>query len=152
MAMGYPGSALRLIWVVGSMLFSWYVAKFGNYDETYGSLGAAIGFMTWIWLSTIIVLLGAEINAEPEHQTARTRRKGRTAARRARRQDGRYRRREGMSQAREYSKQAPNKEVGAGHPIFPPRLYVSCQRLHAIWDERGQVAGALACAGVLACR
>jgi membrane protein len=53
------------------MLFSWYVGSFGNYNETYGSLGAAIGFMTWIWLSTTIVLVGGEINAELEHQTAR---------------------------------------------------------------------------------
>jgi membrane protein len=59
------------VWLVGSMLFSWYVANFGNYNETYGSLGAAIGFMTWIWLSTTIVLLGGEINAELEHQTAK---------------------------------------------------------------------------------
>src|SRR5215207_1890642 len=59
------------VWLVGSMLFSWYVANFGNYNETYGSLGAAIGFMTWIWLSTTVVLLGGEINAELEHQTAK---------------------------------------------------------------------------------
>jgi membrane protein len=65
------GSAIAaLLWILGSMLFSWYVANFGNYNETYGSLGAAIGFMTWIWLSTIVVLLGAEVNAEMEHQTA----------------------------------------------------------------------------------
>jgi membrane protein len=65
------GSALAaLLWIAGSMLFSWYVANFGNYNETYGSLGAAIGFMTWIWLSTIVVLVGAEVNAEMEHQTA----------------------------------------------------------------------------------
>lgn len=59
------------VWLVGSMLFSWYVAHFGTYNETYGSLGAAVGFMTWVWLSTIVVLVGAEINAEMEHQTAR---------------------------------------------------------------------------------
>ena len=53
------------------MLFSWYVASFGAYNETYGSLGAVIGFMTWMWLSAIIVLAGAEISAETEHQTAR---------------------------------------------------------------------------------
>jgi len=65
------GSAIAaLLWIVGSMLFSWYVANFGKYNETYGSLGAAIGFMTWIWLSTIVVLVGAEVNAEMEHQTA----------------------------------------------------------------------------------
>ncbi len=65
------GSAVAAaLWLGGSMLFSWYVASFGNYDATYGSLGAAIGFMTWIWLSTIVILLGGEINAELEHQTA----------------------------------------------------------------------------------
>lgn len=58
-------------WLGGSLLFSWYVSSFGNYNETYGSLGAIIGFMTWIWLSSIAVLLGAEVNAEMEHQTAR---------------------------------------------------------------------------------
>ncbi len=60
-----------LLWLVASILFSWYVANFGNYNETYGSLGAVVGFMTWIWISTTIVLLGGEINAEMEHQTAR---------------------------------------------------------------------------------
>ena len=52
------------------MLFSLYVASFDSYNKTYGSLGAGIGFMTWIWLSVVIVLLGAELNAEMEHQTA----------------------------------------------------------------------------------
>jgi membrane protein len=59
------------IWIAGSLAYSWYVANFGNYNATYGSLGAVIGFMIWMWLSTVIVLLGAEINAEMEHQTAR---------------------------------------------------------------------------------
>ncbi|WP_187278838.1 YihY/virulence factor BrkB family protein [Methylobacterium sp. WL12] len=58
-----------LLWLVASLLFSWYVSSFGNYNETYGSLGAVIGFMTWIWISSTIVLLGGEINAEIEHQT-----------------------------------------------------------------------------------
>lgn len=66
------GSAVAsLLWVVGSIGFSWYVTNFGDYNETYGSLGAAIGFMTWIWLSSILILVGAELNAEMEHQTAR---------------------------------------------------------------------------------
>jgi membrane protein len=66
-----PGGIVAAVpWLIGSILFSWYVSNFGSYNETYGSLGAAIGFMTWIWLSSIIVLLGAEINAEMEHQTA----------------------------------------------------------------------------------
>jgi membrane protein len=65
------GLVAAVLWLAVSVLFSWYVANFGSYNETYGSLGAVIGFMTWIWLSTIVVLLGAEINAEIEHQTAK---------------------------------------------------------------------------------
>ena len=66
------GSAFAAVtWVAASIGFSWYVSNFGNYNKTYGSLGAAVGFMTWIWISTIIVLIGAELNAEMEHQTAR---------------------------------------------------------------------------------
>jgi membrane protein len=57
-------------WIVASALFSWYAASFGSYNATYGSLGAVIGFMTWIWISAIVMLLGAELNAETEHQTA----------------------------------------------------------------------------------
>ena len=60
-----------LLWIVVSALFSWYVSSFGKYNETYGSLGAVIGFMTWIWLSAIVILIGAELDAEMEHQTAR---------------------------------------------------------------------------------
>jgi membrane protein len=60
-----------LAWILASLAFSYYVANFGSYNKTYGSLGAAVGFMTWIWISTIIVLTGAELNAELEHQTKR---------------------------------------------------------------------------------
>jgi membrane protein len=57
------GSALAaLVWLVASMAFSWYAANFGSYNKTYGSLGAVIGFMTWIWISAIIVLVGEEVN------------------------------------------------------------------------------------------
>ncbi|GJE75455.1 YihY/virulence factor BrkB family protein [Methylorubrum suomiense] len=66
------GSAVAgVLWLIASLLFSWYVANFGNYNETYGTLGGVIGFMTWMWISAIIVLVGGEINAEIEHQTAR---------------------------------------------------------------------------------
>ena len=66
------GSAFASVaWIAFSLGFSWYVTNFGNYNETYGSLGAAIGFMTWIWLSSTVVLVGAELDAEMEHQTAR---------------------------------------------------------------------------------
>jgi membrane protein len=66
------GSAVAsLLWLAASMLFSWYVTSFGSYNKTYGSLGAAIVFMTWIWISAMVILLGAELDAEMEHQTAR---------------------------------------------------------------------------------
>jgi membrane protein len=60
-----------LLWMGASMLFSWYVATFDSYNRVYGSLGAGIGFMVWLWISAVIVLLGGEVNAEMEHQTAR---------------------------------------------------------------------------------
>ena len=61
----FPGNVLAAIaWLAVSALFSWYISSFGNYDATYGSLGGAIGMMTWMWISTIVVLLGAELNAE----------------------------------------------------------------------------------------
>jgi membrane protein len=60
-----------LTWFVASFLFSWYLANFANYNATYGSLGAVVGLMIWLWISTAVVLLGAEFNAEIEHQTAR---------------------------------------------------------------------------------
>jgi membrane protein len=65
-----PGSILASIcWLILSIGFGWYAENFANYDKTYGSLGAVIAFMIWMWLSTIIVLLGAKLNAEMEHQT-----------------------------------------------------------------------------------
>jgi membrane protein len=65
------GSAIAYaVWLVGSLALSRYVSNFGSYNATYGSLGAVIGFLVWMWLSTIIVLVGAEINTEMEHQTA----------------------------------------------------------------------------------
>jgi membrane protein len=67
-----PGSlAAALVWMIGSALFSWYLSNFADYSATYGSLGAAIGAMTWIYISMWIILLGAELNSEIEHQTAR---------------------------------------------------------------------------------
>jgi membrane protein len=58
-------------WIIASFLFSWYLASFANYNATYGSLGAAVGVMIWLWISNTVMLLGAELNAEIEHQTAR---------------------------------------------------------------------------------
>jgi len=67
----WGSSAAALLWLGASALFSWYAANFGTFNETYGSLGAVVGFMTWLWISAIVILLGAELNAEMEHQTAR---------------------------------------------------------------------------------
>jgi len=58
-------------WLVASGLLSWYLANFADYNATYGSLGAAIGLMMWLWISSIVILFGAELNSEIEHQTAR---------------------------------------------------------------------------------
>src|SRR6266487_2892537 len=60
-----------LAWLAVSSLFSWCLGNFANYNATYGALGAVVGLMMWMWLSTIVVLVGAELNSEIEHQTAR---------------------------------------------------------------------------------
>jgi membrane protein len=61
--------ASAFLWLAGSGLLSWYLSNYANYTATYGSLGAAIGLMTWMWMSAIIILCGAELNSEIEHQT-----------------------------------------------------------------------------------
>lgn len=58
-----------IFWLAGSMLFSWYVSNFGSYDDLYGSFAAVIILMLWLFLTAFIVLMGAEINSEMEHQT-----------------------------------------------------------------------------------
>jgi membrane protein len=63
--------AAAIGWLITSALFSWYIAHFGAYNATYGSLGAAVGMMMWMWISAIVILLGGELNAEIEHQTAK---------------------------------------------------------------------------------
>ena len=60
-----------VLWIAGSVLFSLYVAKFATYNKTYGSLGAVVILLMWLWLSAYAVLVGDELNAEMEHQTAR---------------------------------------------------------------------------------
>ncbi|MET0278808.1 MAG: YihY/virulence factor BrkB family protein [Pseudorhodoplanes sp.] len=67
-----------LLWVVGSAAFSLYLSNFADYNATYGSLGAGIGLMMWLWLTSIAILVGAEVNAEIEHQTACDSTTGRT--------------------------------------------------------------------------
>ena len=61
------GSATAAVfWIIVSILFSWYATNFGSYNKTYGSLGAVVGFMTWIWISCMVILGGAEIDAVME--------------------------------------------------------------------------------------
>jgi membrane protein len=69
LSLGVSTLAASLLWVAGSSLLSWYLSNFGKYNATYGSLGAAIGLMMWMWMSAIIVLCGAELNSEIERQT-----------------------------------------------------------------------------------
>lgn len=60
-----------LLWLAASILFTFYLENFANYNATYGTLGALIGLMVWVWISVIILIVGAELNAELEHQTLR---------------------------------------------------------------------------------
>jgi membrane protein len=62
-----PGSILAVVlWVIASAAFAFYVANFGSYDKTYGTFGGVIVFLTWLWISNVVILLGAELNAEVE--------------------------------------------------------------------------------------
>lgn len=64
-----PGAILATVGLlIASALFSWYAANFANYNETYGSLGAAIAMMMWLWIAAIVVMTGAELNSEVERQ------------------------------------------------------------------------------------
>lgn len=66
-----PGSlGVTLLWLALTLGFGTYVANFGSYDATYGSLGAVVVLLTWLYLSAYILIMGAELNAELEHQTA----------------------------------------------------------------------------------
>jgi membrane protein len=66
------GSAIAAtLWIVGSVLFALYAGQFAGYSETYGTLGGAIVLLLWFYLTGFVVMLGAEINSELEHQTAR---------------------------------------------------------------------------------
>ena len=72
LAMDSAGSVFAAVaWLVSSALLSWYLASFAHYDATYGSLGAGIGMMMWMWISSIVILFGAQLNSEIEHQTVR---------------------------------------------------------------------------------
>ena len=73
-----PGSVVAtLLWVVGSVLFSLYVDNFGSYNKTYGALAGVVVFLLWLYLTSYIVLLGAEVNSEAEYQTEQDTTRGR---------------------------------------------------------------------------
>jgi membrane protein len=62
-----PGSVLAVVvWVIASALFAFYVANFGSYNKTYGTLGGVVSFLVWMWITNLAVLFGAELNAELE--------------------------------------------------------------------------------------
>ena len=66
-----PGGVLAVIgWLIASAAFALYVANFGSYNKTYGALGGVVVFLVWLWISNIVVLLGAEFNAELERERA----------------------------------------------------------------------------------
>jgi len=67
----YGAVVATLLWLVASGLFSWYVSNSGSYNETYGSLAAIVILLMWFYISAFVVLFGAELNSEMEHQTAR---------------------------------------------------------------------------------
>jgi membrane protein len=62
-----PGSLVAIaLWIIASAAFAFYVANFGSYDKTYGSIAGVIVFLVWLWITNVAVLLGAEFNAEIE--------------------------------------------------------------------------------------
>ena len=82
----YGAVFATLAWLLVSVLLSIYVSRFADFNQTYGSLGAIVGLMFWLYASAFVVLLGAELNAEMELQTEQDTTTGRTAS------DGRARR------------------------------------------------------------
>jgi membrane protein len=72
-----PGAVVAtVVWVAASIGFSFYVSNFGSYGETYGSLAGVVVLLLWFWITALVVLLGAEINAEAEAQTVSDTTKG----------------------------------------------------------------------------
>jgi membrane protein len=66
-----PGGVLAVIgWLIASGAFALFVSNFGSYNKTYGALGGVVVFLVWLWISNIVILLGAEFNAELERQRA----------------------------------------------------------------------------------
>jgi membrane protein len=66
----FGGVGAAAVWLAISLTFSWYVNNFPHFGVTYGSLGAMIAYMLWVWVTAMVILTGAELNSEIEHQTA----------------------------------------------------------------------------------
>jgi membrane protein len=66
----FGGVLAASAWLVVSLVFSWWVNNVAHFGVTYGSLGAMVAYMLWVWVTGMVVLVGAELNSEIEHQTA----------------------------------------------------------------------------------
>jgi membrane protein len=108
-----PGSLLAtLLWLAGSLAFRFYAVHFGNYDATYGAIGGIIALMLWFYLSGLIIVIGAEMNAEIEHNSPW----GKAAGEKVPGE----KRKIGTAAARAYHEKARHRPPQAGHPD-PPR-------------------------------
>lgn len=66
-----PGGLLAVVgWLIASAAFAFFVSSFGSYNKTYGALGGVVVFLVWLWISNVVILLGAEFNAELERERA----------------------------------------------------------------------------------
>jgi membrane protein len=62
-----PGSLFAIVvWAIASAAFAFYVANFGSYDKTYGTLGGLVALLVWLWISNLAILFGHQLNAERE--------------------------------------------------------------------------------------
>jgi membrane protein len=68
---GLGSAVATVLWIIGSAAFSLYVSNFGSYGKTYGALAGVVVLLLWLWLTSLIILVGAEINSETEQQTAK---------------------------------------------------------------------------------
>jgi membrane protein len=107
-----PGSLVAtVLWMLGSLGFRLYVVEFGNYEATYGALGGVILLLLWFWLSGLVIVIGAEINAELEHASAWGKAPGEKMPRGEKK-------RIGAAAARDWRKQHPNEPTALPPP--PP--------------------------------
>jgi membrane protein len=130
----WGSSVSAILWLLASAAFSFYAANFASYNETYGSMGAVVALMTWIWLSAYIIIAGAELNAELEHQTAEDTTTGRGGG--------------GGVGARGGAAGPPPPAAGGGRPGggAPAR-----PRPRSGWSRQTDTAAALASGPALAC-